>query len=544
MKFKLGLLAALAAGMFGVTGAHAQSYAISNARIITVSGAAIDRGTVVIRDGLIEAVGANITPPADAKVFDAGGATVYPGFFDAGTNLGIQAPQRPAPGPGGQAGQAGQAAQSTPSISNYPEGLRPEDVIALELSATESQFESARNAGFTTALTTGRTGIFNGQSAVINLAGDSVGAMIVKSPAALHISFATISGRYPGSLLGMMSATRQLFYDARRHQELQRMYEADPRGLRRPAADLSLEALIPALDRRMPVVFHANREMEIVRALELAKEFNLRTIILGGQESGKVIDRLKAANASVIFSMNLPKRTTAASPDADPEPLETLRFRAEAPKTAGLLRSADIPFAFHSGGLTNMADFFTNAGIVVQGGLSRDALIRGLTLGAAEIFGIADRTGSIDAGKIANLAVVRGDLFDRTRTVTHVFVDGKLFEPKVPATPAAGTPGTTPAAIGGRYTITVDVPGQPMPGTLVLTPQPGNVLTGSLETALGPATARDGKVTGNNFEFTTTVILEGQEMVIFVRGSVTGNTVSGTVESPQGTVPFSGTKIP
>jgi imidazolonepropionase-like amidohydrolase len=537
MKFKIGLLAALAAGMFGATGVHAQSYAISNARIVTVSGATIDRGTVVIRDGLIEAVGANVTAPADAKVFDAGGATIYPGFIDAGTNLGLAAPQRPAPGQGGQAGQP------APSISNYPEGLRPEDVTAIELTATESQFESARNAGFTTALTTGRTGIFNGQSAIINLAGDSVGAMIVKSPAALHISFATLSGRYPGSLLGMMSATRQMFYDARRHKEMQQMYVSDPRGIRRPVADLSLEALIPALDRQMPVIFHANREMEIVRALELAKEFNLRTIILGGQEAGKVIDRLKAANASVIISMNLPKRTTAASPDADPEPLELLRFRADAPKTAGLLRSAGIPFAFHSGGLTNMADFFTNAGKVVEGGLPRDAFIRGLTLGAAEIFGIADRTGSIETGKIANVTVVRGDLFERSRTVTHVFVDGRLFEPKAPTAPAT-RPGAAPSAIGGKYTITIEIPGQPMPGTLVLTPQEGNVLSGSLETALGPATARDGKVTGNTFEFTATVVLEGQEMVIFVRGSVTGNTVSGTVESPQGTVPFSGTRIP
>ena len=540
MKLKLGLLAALAAGMFGATGVHAQSYAISNARIVTVSGAAIERGTVVIRDGLIEAVGANITPPADAKVFDANGATVYPGFFDAGTNLGLPGPQRPAPG---QSGPAGASAQPTPNVSNYPDGLRPEDIAALELSAAPGPYESSRNAGFTTVLTTGRTGIFNGQSAIINLAGDSVSEMIVRSPAALHISFATISGRYPGSLLGMMSATRQMFYDARRYKELQQMYAKDPRGLRRPDADRSLEALIPALDRQMPVVFHANREMEIVRALELAKEFNLRLIIMGGQEAGKVIDRLKAADASVILSLNLPKRTASASADADPEPLELLRFRADAPKTAGLLRSAGIPFAFHSGGLTNLGDFFTNAGKVVEGGLPRDAAVRGLTLGAAEIFGIADRTGSIEVGKMANLVVVRGDLFDRTRTVTHVFVDGELFEPKAPAAPAPGT-GTAPAAIGGKYTITVEVPGQPMPGTLVLAPQQGNVLTGSLETALGPATARDGKVMGNSFEFSTTVILEGQEMVIFVRGTVTGNAVSGTVESPQGTVPFSGTKIP
>src|SRR5690606_14171255 len=372
----------------------------------------------------IEAVGANITPPADAKVYDANGATVYPGFFDAGTNLGIAAPQRAAPGQGGQA----QAGRSGPEISRYPEGLRPEDLTAFEMRGSESQFESSRNQGFTTALTTGRDGIFNGRSAIINLAGDSVASMIVRSPVALHISFATIRGEYPGSLLGMMSATRQMFYDARRHKELKKMYEDNPRGMRRPDVDVSLEALIPALDRQIPVISHANREMEIVRALELAKEFNLRPMIMGGQEAGKVVDRLKAADASVIFSMNLPKRTTAASPDADPESLELLRSRADAPKTAGQLRSAGIPIAFHSGGLTNMTEFFTNAGKVVEAGLPRDAAIRGLTLGAAEMFGIADRTGSIEAGKIANLVVVSGDIFDRARRVTHVFVDGKPFE--------------------------------------------------------------------------------------------------------------------
>jgi imidazolonepropionase-like amidohydrolase len=549
MKLELFLIAFAAIGLFSGTSVLAQSYAITNARIVTVSGAAIDRGTVVVRNGLIEAVGTSVRVPADAKVFDGSGLTVYPGFFDALTGLGLAAPARPTPaGPGGgQAAAAAQQQATAQSNSNYPAGLRPEDSAADELRATEAQFETVRNAGFTTALTVSRTGIFNGQSAIINLAGESASSMIVKSPVALHISFATIPGQYPGSLLGMFSATRQMFYDAQRHRDLQRMYAENPRGLRRPEADRSLEALIPALNREMPVVFNANTENEIVRAIDFASEFNLRLIIAGGQQAYSVIDRIKAANAPVLLSLNFPRRTTAAAADADPETLEVMRFRAEVPKTAARLAEAGIPFAFQSGAMANLNDFTANAARAVENGLSRDAAIRAMTLSAAEIFGIADRTGSIETGKIANLTVVRGDLFGKEKTITHVFVDGKLFEPKPPTARPAGPgtgPGTAPgAAVGGNFSINIDIPGQPLSGTLALVQQ-GPVLTGTMQTQLGTTQIREGKVTGDSFSFLATVEFGGMSIDITVNGKVAGNQVSGTIDSPQGTVPFSGTRNP
>ncbi len=543
MKVKFFLFAIAAIGLCSVTTAFGQSYAVTNARIVTVSGATIDRGTVVVRNGLIEAVGANITAPADAKVFDGNGLTVYPGFFDTVSSLGLQPATLATGGPGAQG-------QPAPSTSNYPVGFRPEDMSADSLRVGEDQFEAARNAGFTSILTVGRTGIFNGRSAIINLAGDSASAMVVKSPAAIHISFATIPGTYPGSLLGMFSATRQMFHDAKRHQELIKMYDADPRGIRRPPADRSLEALIPALDRTVPIVFNANTEIEIIRAIDFAKEFNLRLIIAGGQEAGKVIDRIKAADAAVLFSLNLPKRTTAASPDADQESLDLLRFRAEAPKAAGKLAAAGVKFAFQSGGMTNLTEFSANAGKTVEVGLNRDAAIRAMTLSGAEIFGINNRTGSIETGKIANLTVVRGDLFDKARTITHVFVDGKLFEPKAPPVrptgPGQGTgPGTVTGlpAVAGNFSITIDIPGQALTGTMAMVQQ-GPTVTGSLQTQLGTSTIKDGKVTANGFEYAATVEFGGATIDIFVRGNVTGNNISGTIDSPQGTVPFSGTRNP
>jgi imidazolonepropionase-like amidohydrolase len=556
MKLKLFLLFAVACCL-AATEARSQTYAITNARIVTVSGPTIEKGTLVLRNGLIDAVGPNLMPPADAVVIDGTGFTVYPGFIDALTNLGIQAQpqqqQRPGGGGGGgpQAQQQQQAAQ-TVSNSNYPAGLRPEELVLDDLRPGESQFEAARNVGFTTVLTVGRTGIFNGKSAVINLAGDTVSSMTIRSPFAEHFSFATIGGgQYPGSLLGTFSALRQMLLDAQRLQKLQKAYTANPRGMKRPDPDRSLQALFPVLDRQMPLVFNANSENEINRALDLAKEFNVRAIIAGGTESWKLADRLKAQDVSVLLSLNFPKRTAAASAEADPESLDVLRMRAEAPRGAARLAQAGVKFAFQSGGATTLTDFFANAGKAVENGLTRDAAIRAMTLGSAEILGVDDRLGSIEKGKIANVVLVRGDVFARDRFVNRIFVDGKLFEQKEPPArrerPTSG--GTTPAAVpavasvGGNYSVTIDIPGQSTAGTLALVQQ-GAVLTGTLSTQIGVVQIKDGKVTAEGFSFSGSIEFGGTQMEIVVRGSVTGNQVSGTIDTPQGAVPFSGTRNP
>jgi imidazolonepropionase-like amidohydrolase len=541
MKIKFCLLAIAAIGSLFALTASAQTYAITNARIVTVSGENIEKGTVVIRNGLIESVGAAARVPADAQVFDGTGLTVYPGFIDALTNLGLQAPVRPPGAPGQAAAQPAAPA----SNSNYPEGLRPEASATDDLKAGEAQFETNRNAGFTTVLTVSRDGIFNGQSAVIDLAGDSVSAMVIKAPFAEHITFNTARGGvYPTALMGTFSALRQMFLDAQRLQEYQKLYAANPKGIKRPDADRSLEALFPIINGQIPVVFTANREIEIIRTLDLAKEFNLKTIIAGGQEAWKVTDRLKAQNVPVLLSLNFPKRTTSAAADADPESIETLRLRAETPKGAAKLAQAGVKFAFQSDGVRSIGDFFTNAGKAVEGGLNKDAAIRAMTLGTAELLGVDNRLGSIEAGKIANLAVVKGDVFGKDRYVTHVFVDGKLFEQKEP--PKTPAPGTQPAGlpnVGGNYSINIDIPGQPLPATIALTQQ-GSLITGTIQTQAGTSPIKDGKVTNDGFTFSATVPFGGSSVEITVKGTVEGNKISGTIDSPQGAVSFTGTKNP
>lgn len=543
-KFSLRFSAAIFAFIVLSLSVFAQSrtdvFAITNAQVVTVSGPNIARTTVIIRDGLIESIGENAKVPADAQVIDGTGLTIYPGFFDALTSLGLAAPAPPQP-----RGQ-GQQQNQPPSNSNYPDGLQPEESAASQLKAGDAQFEAQRNAGITTALTVSRNGIFNGQSALINLAGDSVSAMIIKSPFAEHITFTTLrTGAYPTSLMGTFSALRQMLLDAQRLQEIKKIYDKNPRGVQRPSDDKSLEALIPLLNGEMPVVLNANSEREIIRALDLAQEFKLKAIIAGGQEAWKVADRLKAQNIPVLLSLDFPKRTAAASAEADAESLELLRLRAETPKTAAKLAQAGVKFAFQSGVMKNINDFLTNASKAVENGLDKNAAIRAMTLSAAEIFGVDNRLGSVEKGKIANLVVVKGDVLAKDKTIMHVFVDGKLFEqkekPKVP--PTATTQPTALANVGGNYSINIDIPGQPLSGTLALTQQ-GAILTGNLQTQLGTSVIKDGKVTAEGFDFTSSVEIGGSVFDIFVKGTVSGNQISGTITSPQGAIPFSGTKTP
>lgn len=550
MRRKILLLCVLAFCLSISVKAQTSVYAITDARIVTVSGKTIERGTVVIRDGLIEAVGENVNVPADATIIDGKGLTVYPGFFDTNTSLGIAArpSPSPSPSPATPAVLIQQTAQQQPSASNYPVGLRPETDVVEQLRAGESQFETQRNNGITTVVTVQREGIFNGQSAIINLAGDSVSAMIIKSPFAQHITFRTLSGGvYPTSLLGTFSALRQMFLDAKRLQEWKKTYEANPKGIKRPEDDRSLEALFPLLDGKMPVVFNANTEIEIIRALNLAKEFNLKAIIAGGQEAWKVADRLKAQNVPVLLSLNFPKRTTIASEEADPESLETLRFRVETLRCAGRLEKAGVRFAFQSGGIQNYSDIWTNLNKAIENGLSKEGAIRALTLGAAEILGVDDRLGSIEAGKIANLVVVRGnDLFAKERAITHVFVDGKLFEIKQREEKRQPSQPTTAGAINlsGTWNITIEAMGQTLQGTLNLNQQ-GNSLTGTLQTPVtGTSTIKEGRVSADSFSFSLDVTIGGNQFEVTFNGKVSGNQISGSVQSQQGSFPFSGTRTP
>jgi imidazolonepropionase-like amidohydrolase len=529
-------------------------FAIKDAQIVTGTGKTIAKGTVVFRKGLITEVGENVKIPADARVIEGAGLTVYPGLIDGYTSLGLASSTQQRAGGGGAAAAAQQqpaAAQQQQPQTNPAHG-DPASEAADQVRPGGTPMEDARSAGFTAALTTARQGIFPGQSALINLAGDEPQRIVVRAPVALTVQFTAgggFGGGYPSSLMGTVAFIRQSFYDATNYRDQLDRYNRTKRGVPRPDHDKKLAALQPALRGDMPVLFVANSEGDIRRALRLAEEFKLKPIIAGGLQSYRVAGLLKARNVPVILSVDFPKRSVDL-PDEEDEPIRVLRERDEAPKGAGLLAKAGVKFAFTTGGLRPQ-DFIGNVQRAVESGLTKNDAIQALTSDAAEILGVADQLGTIEVGKIANLIVTNGDLLARSTRVRYVFVDGSEFEVKRTETPRAGgqggRPGGQPAAGTaadpvGEWALIVRTPQGEIESKLSLRRE-GDQITGTLSGPSGVFPLRNVVVAGNELRFGVSIQMGGDTMDSTVVGTIEGDTMRGVINlQALGSFEFTGTR--
>jgi len=436
MKRRDLLLAAASSLAFGQSGSPGY-YAIQNATIHPATGSVISNGTIVVRNGLIETVGANAPVPAGAWTIDGKGMHVYPGLIDALSRWGMAAPAAPAaarpatPTTGG----GRRSADESPTNVQFQDDGGPEDrpsntswVKASDsLQANDATLAAARNLGFTTAIVFPTIGIFGGQGSAVNLTGGKVGEMVVSSPVGQYVAVtATRSALigFPGSLMGSISYIRQIYLDAGQYKTAKAMYAENPRGLQRPAYDRALEGVLESPRILLP----AGRKVEIDRMIRFGKELQTPFVLYGGLESWRAADALKAAGVPMLVNLGWPERDREGDPEAV-DSLRTLETRELAPTGPAALAKAGVKFAFYSGGVERPADIRRAVKKAVDAGLASEEALRAMTLYPAQIFGLDDRLGSLESGKIANLFVTDGDwLADRT-AVKFVFVDGKKFEP-------------------------------------------------------------------------------------------------------------------
>jgi imidazolonepropionase-like amidohydrolase len=393
-------------------------YAITNARIVPVSGAEIARGTVVIgADGRIEAVGASVQAPAGARVIDASGLTVYPGMMDIGSQMGLA--------------EITQGANAT--VDNAEVGsFNPNAQAVFGINPHSAHIAVARVVGVTHVLSSPTGGLLSGQSALINLAGWTVPEMTVVPRAALVVNLPRAGFGGGGGFAAFLAAQqggpspdaerarerqvdsiRAIFRDAIAYANAVEAADRD-RALPRPTRDVVLAALAPAARGQMPVILSAERAPEIRAALDFAREMNLRPIILGGRDAWQVTDLLRERNAPVIFTnvMNLPSR--------EDDPYD-VNFSAPAK-----LAAAGVRFAIATGDRgPHVRDLPYHAGMAAAFGLSKEDALRSVTLWPAQMIGVGDRFGSIEAGKVANLVVTDGDLLEARTNTRYLFIDGR-----------------------------------------------------------------------------------------------------------------------
>jgi imidazolonepropionase-like amidohydrolase len=449
-------------------------YAIQGAKIVTGTGT-IDKGNLVMRNGLIEDVGASVAVPADAVVVDGANMTVYPGLIDMANTAAVETPRAaaaPAPEaaqPDAQGGRGrGASAGPTPTWADGDRAkrealLNPDFNAASHVRYDGVEMQRLAAAGITTVLAVPPSGLLKGESALVNVvappdeddvsrvAGYRRGTVVIAAPVAQHVTFTIGRGGgagYPAALLGDIAFVRQAFYDAKWQKEA-RAWAEKHKDQPRPEFEPALDALIPALDRRMPVSFEAGELREILRALAMAKEFNLDPIVTGGVEADQAVADLRGANAKVILTVASGNpapvgRGGGGGGRGGDTPIRVTHMQQNAPKVPAALEKAGIPYAFASEGTQTPAEFLRGVSRAVkEGGLTPDQALRALTVNAAKIAGADARVGTLAKGKIANVLVVEGDLFADQPHIRRVFVDGRPVNIDVPPaqSPGAGRRG-------------------------------------------------------------------------------------------------------
>jgi imidazolonepropionase-like amidohydrolase len=424
----LHLPAVLAAVTLSAGTAHAQlgsynpppgpqgTFAITNGHIFPVSGPDIPSGTVIISKGKIQAVGANVAIPAGAQVIDAKGMNVYPGMMDAGTSMGLS--------------EIPQGAASGVDISEVG-NFNPNAQAIYAINPHSAHIGVARVVGITSVISRPTGGILSGQAALVNLAGFTTPEMQVVPRAAMVIDLPKAEGgrgRGGGGFFAQqgnpadaartrtrqLDSLRQILRDADAYGKSVDAYEKD-KTLPRVKHDVVLASLVPYVRGQMPVMMPADRVADIRAAVAFAEEMKLKEIIVGGRDAPEIAAFLKQHDVPIIYTsvLQLPPR--------EDDPYD-YNFAGPAK-----LAAAGVRFAITSGDCcSEVRNLPSVAGMASAFGLPKDQALRAVTLGPAQIFGVSDKLGSLDIGKIANVVVTDGDMLEAKTNTKYLFIDGRM----------------------------------------------------------------------------------------------------------------------
>lgn len=534
-----GVMASALSAQVYLTDQYRTVYAVTNAKIVTGNGNTIEGGIVLLKDGLISAVGTEVEIPPEAKVIDGTGLTVYPGFIDLHTNLGFKSvPAQRSRGSNGQKEEEG------PITHKYDKNLRPDQVAFDSIDFGDDKFKAAREAGITSVLTIKPRGVFPGKSTVIATNGGSPAGSLVKHTAFPFIQYSNERPGYPQTLFAVVAFQRQKLIDAKYFMGLEKEYMKNPRGTinsikKRFKYDPVLKYLFPVVSGEEQVVIPVLKENDIKRALDLVEfdnEFKLSYVLSGVTEGYRIVDLLKERNVAAIVSVDFPeaKNVTGYSFHLPIKPYEAPPVEGEkAPKkkkektevekmideqvqgNAATLYNAGVPFVLSAGG--KFKDFHKNIGLAVKAGLPADVALAKITREPAAMLGMGDILGTVELGKVGNLVVTNGELFADTTKVKMVFIDGNMFEVKEP-------PKTSGTGVAGEWDITIDTPMGAQSGKMVLEVK-GKDITGTISTEM-EITITSGTFDNNQINFT----VEVEGMVIEFVGKLEEGKLSGTAE--------------
>ena len=389
-------------------------HALVNVRIVSEPGKVIEKGTIVIRDGVIEAAGQGLKPPAEARVWDLTGKTVHAGLIDAYSEITIPAEARRAGAP------------------HWNPQIAPQLDAADHYTADEALNAKLRGQGIAARLVAPGSRIIKGRSIVVSTGATDNTRAILKSGVAQHfrltVSFGGERDQYPASPMGAVALARQTMLDADWYAKAWAAWRGNNR-LPRPERNDALESLAASLGGNQPVMIDAANEQYFLRADRFAREFGLAVIIRGSGREYRRLEEIRATGRSIIVPVNFQQPPSVGTvEDSLDVSLAQLMHWDHAPENPARLDAAGIPIALTSHGLKDPATFLSSVRRAVERGLSPNSALKAVTTTPAELIGMSDRLGRIAPGMVANLVVTDGDLFAKKTKLIETWVDGRRFE--------------------------------------------------------------------------------------------------------------------
>lgn len=519
------------------------AYALHGVTVVRADGSRLENQTIVVRGGLIAAMGSGIEVPTDAQVLEGDSLLVYPGLIDAWGKADYKFPEAEI--------DRQQIASWAPP--REVQGFVPHRRVVDVLTANGSGLKSERAKGVVAAAVHPDGPVMPGQGTLLLFRpnGDSPRDLVVRPVLAPTFTFERARGVYPSTLFAVTAFMRQAFEDAKHDGAVQQVYQQDPRGMTLPEWDPDY-AILRDVMAGGRVFFEADQSEDIRNALRLASEYGFRPVILGGGEAWKVAALLKQRQVPVLVSVNFPKpkqwkpakKAAVADTTTPAQAAQPLDAAAEREKdeiearyrNAAKLVEAGVTVALTSGG--GRADLLEGARKAIEYGLPEQQALAALTSTPAALLGVPTVV-RVEANMPATFIVTDGGLFAEGTNIAYAFVEGVMEKGKAKA---SGVGSEAPAVnVTGTWDLEIDAGGQTLPGTMTLT-QEGATFSGSLSVEVGAVQVTNGSVSGTAISFNLVVNMGGQEMTMDATGTVQGSQASGSGNGPMGSFNWTATR--
>ena len=505
------------------------TYALTDARVVQAPGQVLESATVVVRDGVIEAVGSDADVPYDARTIEADSLVVYAGFIDGLSHAGVDMPETD------DGDEDDEIDPGDPPLDQA--GIQPHRSVRPFLTPEGSDLSGLRKSGFTAGHVVPEGEMLPGEGAFIFYGGETANDMVLETAPTLFAQIQTADGYvYPATDMAVIAQMRQLYREAERRQELEAAYEQNPTGRAQPPQDPQHSALFPVLNGEMPFAFYADEALSLHRILSLHQELDFPLVLAGLGEGHELVGTLQGVDAPFFLTLDLPEEptrstgqdTTVADTTSDPSRYYSPEFRTPSYETvdeeeenlelrhamerrsyletAATLHEAGLEFGFTTRE-ADPGDVRGNLRTMIEQGLPEQTALAALTTRPAAQLGLNNRLGTVEEGKIANLIVTDGSYFDEDTSVQHVFVEGQLYDYSSDESDEGEVSGEVSAVLG-TWSYTLETPQGDFSGELTIE---------------GDQSGLDGTFVGP----------QGDEQSL-QSVSFDGTTLSFTVDSPQG----------